>query len=359
MAAFTTPPVTLTNGTTADATKVMQDLNQIVSDGNANVIAKDGAVTFTADQSMGGNRLTNLGQAEATADAVTAGQVQSSSLTLLSSVVGTDTITASSSPSLAGYAAGQTLQFISAGSNTTTTVTLNVNSLGAKSVLRAGGGALFVGDIANGQVVEVYYNGTNFEFTNTQHAAIADRSFFTGQVVQALSIATPAGTVPLDGTTIGNAGSGATSRANADTSALFALLWSGSSNTLLPIQDSAGAATTRGASASADFAALKRMPVPTAIDGQALLAAVSSSPMTASLGALMSHTHGVTDPGHNHAYALAGTPQPQSGSTTNCLTSLVPSATSASVTGISINSAGTGGTSNLAAGIFVKLFVAL
>lgn len=62
--------------------------------------------------------------------------------------------------------------------------------------------------------------------------------------------------------TIGSATSGATARANADTSALFTLLWGALANTDLPIQDNTGAASTRGASAAADFAANKRLPLP-------------------------------------------------------------------------------------------------
>lgn len=72
----------------------------------------------------------------------------------------------------------------------------------------------------------------------------------------------PAGWVKANGATIGNAASGATNRANADTEALFTVFWNDFSNTLLPIQDSTGSATTRGASAAADFAANKRLPVP-------------------------------------------------------------------------------------------------
>lgn len=65
-----------------------------------------------------------------------------------------------------------------------------------------------------------------------------------------------------NGTTIGNAASGATQRANADTSALFSLYWDSFPNAILPIQDSTGAPSTRGVSAAADFAANKRMPLP-------------------------------------------------------------------------------------------------
>jgi hypothetical protein len=72
----------------------------------------------------------------------------------------------------------------------------------------------------------------------------------------------PSGWIKANGQTIGNASSGATNRANADTEALFTVLWNDHDNTILPIQTSSGTATTRGVSAAADFAANKRLPVP-------------------------------------------------------------------------------------------------
>ncbi|GGL48460.1 hypothetical protein [Caulobacter rhizosphaerae] len=72
----------------------------------------------------------------------------------------------------------------------------------------------------------------------------------------------PAGWVAANGGTIGSAASGATTRAHADTQALFTALWGALSNADFPIQDSAGSASTRGASAAADFAANKRFPLP-------------------------------------------------------------------------------------------------
>ena len=74
----------------------------------------------------------------------------------------------------------------------------------------------------------------------------------------------PTGWLFMDGKTIGSASSSATSRANADTATLYSLLWNSTTNTELIIQDSAGSPTTRGASAAADFAANKRMPLPDA-----------------------------------------------------------------------------------------------
>lgn len=71
----------------------------------------------------------------------------------------------------------------------------------------------------------------------------------------------PAGFLWGDAKTIGSAASGATNRANADTFPLFSVLWNSHTNAVLPIQDSSGNASTRGASALADFNANKRLPI--------------------------------------------------------------------------------------------------
>lgn len=72
----------------------------------------------------------------------------------------------------------------------------------------------------------------------------------------------PSGYVWANGTTIGNASSNATGRANADCASLFAVLWGALANTEAVIYDSAASPTTRGVSASADFAANKAISVP-------------------------------------------------------------------------------------------------
>lgn len=64
-----------------------------------------------------------------------------------------------------------------------------------------------------------------------------------------------------DNKTIGSAASGATALASAEAQALFSHIWATYDNTLCPIQDSTGAASTRGASASADWTANKRLPL--------------------------------------------------------------------------------------------------
>ena len=79
-----------------------------------------------------------------------------------------------------------------------------------------------------------------------------------GDIGWKLSTSAPTGWVKADGGTIGDASSGGTTRANADTSALFALYWACDATTF-PVYDSGGGASTRGANAAADFAAHKRI----------------------------------------------------------------------------------------------------
>lgn len=82
----------------------------------------------------------------------------------------------------------------------------------------------------------------------------------TGDIKFGLYSTAPSGWVKADGGTVGNTSSGAT-RANADTAALFSLLWNLNA-TDSPILTSAGAGSTRGANATADFVANKRLTLP-------------------------------------------------------------------------------------------------
>lgn len=72
---------------------------------------------------------------------------------------------------------------------------------------------------------------------------------------------TPPGFVAMNALTIGNAASGA-GYASADSLFLFVRNWLDFSNTQCPILTSAGAASTRGANAVADFNANKRLTLP-------------------------------------------------------------------------------------------------
>lgn len=96
---------------------------------------------------------------------------------------------------------------------------------------------------------------------NAVIASVTSGTVPTGAVAGFRMTTPPLGWIKENGGTIGSAASGATNRANADTQALFTLLWDQFNQATLPIQDSSGAVTTRGASAAADFSAAKRMPL--------------------------------------------------------------------------------------------------
>ena len=152
----------------------------------------------------------------------------------------------------------------------------------------------------------------------------------TGTPTASLSTTIPYGYVSANGTTIGNGSSNATGRANADTQFLFAFVWTNCSNAICPIYTSGGSASSRGASAAADFAANKALAVWN-MNGSALMGADSQNgtsssnlvnvPVTSGsrtapgsiLGEnlhvlvtaeLAAHAHAVylKDNGHSHAY---------------------------------------------------------
>jgi hypothetical protein len=128
-------------------------------------LSRDGQTTPTADLTMGNFKLRNLANALARTDAVPAAQIQDSTLTILASISGTDTITASTAPAITAYTAGQQFSFNTAGANTTNAVTLNINALGAKALMKQGVSGpvqLSPGDLQNVQTAIVRYDGTQF-----------------------------------------------------------------------------------------------------------------------------------------------------------------------------------------------------
>jgi hypothetical protein len=76
-----------------------------------------------------------------------------------------DTYAVTLSPAPTAYTTGMVVRF-KANTVNTGAATLNVNSLGATSVLRTDGSALADGDIAANQIVEVIYDGTNFRMVS-------------------------------------------------------------------------------------------------------------------------------------------------------------------------------------------------
>lgn len=141
---------------------------------------------------------------------------------------------------------------------------------------------------------------------NIQNATV-ENGFSTGDVKLSLKNVADDGFVLMDDKTIGSASSGATGRANADTEALYLLLWNNVLDAWAPVTGG------RGASASADFAANKPLKLPRAL-GRALVGAGAGASLTnrvlgSYFGAethtltsaeMPSHTH--TQDAHTHSY---------------------------------------------------------
>lgn len=169
-------------------------MNQNLSDlGTAltQSIANDGQTTPVANLPMATFRHTNVGNAVARTDYAAAGQVQDSSLMWLTSIAGTDTITASITPSPTVYTAGQTFRFVPAGTNTTSTVTLNINGLGAKAITKNGTVALAPGDLVGGTIFEVIYDGTQFQLKTAAATATSSSTYSVRGLTGANNAGTP------------------------------------------------------------------------------------------------------------------------------------------------------------------------
>ena len=83
-----------------------------------------------------------------------------------------DAITLSPDPLITSYTSNESYLFLAESANTTTTVTANISGVGAKSVVRANGDALAVGDIGIGQIVVITYDGDNDRFISNINPAV-------------------------------------------------------------------------------------------------------------------------------------------------------------------------------------------
>lgn len=173
--------------------------------------------------------------------------------------------------------------------------------------------------------------------------------FTTGDVKITLKTAADSGWLMMDDGTFGSASSGASNRANADTQALFTLLY-GFADADCPLLTSTGSATTRAAQgpSTTAFSTGCRMTLPRTL-GRALVGAGAGSGLTSravgsSFGAEsitlvrsdlpnQSITVSISDPGHSHSVGLAQN-QSLSGFGIACASS-GSSTTSSSFTGIS------------------------
>ncbi len=122
--------------------------------------------------------------------------------------------------------------------------------------------ALYLGEINPDQDFDTYDQINSIDSTPR-----------TGDIKTSLLPSAPNGWVAMNDGSIGNVGSGATTRANKDTFQLYKTIWDGVSDAFAPVS------TGRGATAVADFIANKTLTLPRSL-GRALAGAGSGSGLT-------------------------------------------------------------------------------
>lgn len=240
-----------------------------------------------------------------------------SALIVLTAGGTSDAVTASLAVAPSALVDGMRVMVRAGAANATTTPTFQLNALGsAGTIKKYGGNALLVGDIAGaGHAIELEYVSSDNHWELLNPLASSPTSVWsTGDVKITLKTVADTGWVMFNDGTIGDASSGGTTRANADTVNLFELLWTNTANAQCPVSGG------RGATAAADFAAHKTIGLPLTL-GRALAVAGSgagitpralaeifgSETQTLSQANLPNVNFTVTDPGHSHQEGVDGT----------------------------------------------------
>jgi hypothetical protein len=135
-----------------------------LADGIDSCIEKAGNNSPSANIPMNGFKHTGCGDAAARDQFATVGQVQNSEFIFGGTTGGSATAyTLTMSPTITAYVSGMIITFVVHASNTGTTPTLNIDSVGAKTITRAVG-AVAANDMLINKVAMVVYNGVADDF---------------------------------------------------------------------------------------------------------------------------------------------------------------------------------------------------
>lgn len=126
--------------------------------------------------------------ARTSAGGVTELQIQNSTHSYAADAGGTDDYAITLNPAVTAYATGQRFAF-KANTANTTGATLNVNGLGTKTIVKHFNATLATNDIKAGSIVEVYYDGTNFQMVSMLSQAPAGSGDMQASTYDALGIA--------------------------------------------------------------------------------------------------------------------------------------------------------------------------
>jgi hypothetical protein len=155
--------------------------DQDLADGINASLHKAGQNTPTANLPMGNFRHTGVGNAQARTDYLAAGQAQDQGVTFATSTGSANAYVVDLSPSLTAYATG-TLVCMKANFSNTASATVNVDSVGAKTITDVYGNNLIGGEIQSGAVYQMVFDGTNFILLSSpaiQQAALIQLGGFT------------------------------------------------------------------------------------------------------------------------------------------------------------------------------------
>jgi len=116
----------------------------------------------TQDLDMVTNKHINVGNAGARDEYLAMGQFQDQGGVFFTSTGSANTYVLSPSPAITAYAAGQRFSVNFNAANTGAS-TINISTLGAKSLVKGVSTALVGGEISTNEIVDVIYDGTNFQ----------------------------------------------------------------------------------------------------------------------------------------------------------------------------------------------------
>ena len=278
--------VPATTSPASDAQRIIDGFNalrSVFSGASEPAVADQVAYMFWADTTTGLLKQRNA----ANSAWITLGTMASANLGLLPLTGGNLTgginkkltiVASAATPDIFAITVGNTIDYT--GTETATGFTASPQAgaqrtlvCAAAAVFTAGANMLITGVIsganftaAANDIIDVYAITTtlfHLIVVKADGSPVNNGGFTTGDGKLTLKTAVDVGWVMANDLSIGSASSGATGRANADTSALYSLIWTNMVDQYAPV------ATGRGGSAAADFAANKAMFLPKTL-GRAL-----------------------------------------------------------------------------------------
>lgn len=171
--AYSLPEAAFVYGTLIDQDAVNSNFTDIAT-ALTNSLAKNGETNPTANLPMATFRHTGVGAAASLTDYARADQVQNSAFIWCGTAGGTaNALTATPSPAIGAYAAGQKFTLMTGAATNTSTVTLAVSGLPAKAV-NVAGSACRPGTFRPSTIYDFRYNGSEFDLIGETVPVILD-----------------------------------------------------------------------------------------------------------------------------------------------------------------------------------------